>query len=369
MWDGQLHCEWVDAREHTLLGFVHEEVADRGHSWPRRLIYDLQQPTATDPGAWQTHWEARYTRPHKVLQHHVYHHELGTSVEQVLEHPHVGRLVQRTFLPEHADWIELETEFLMGQDAHPQGTYLMFPFHLPGAQVTLNAAQTPFHPEADQIPGSCRDYFTVQDWVDFNNGSRGMVVALPDNPMVQLGGFHFGRFQQQFELQHPTLLSWITNNSWETNFQPHQAGLVVARNRLMPYGGSFDEGQAHRFGLETLHARPWVQHLHEPARTLFPAQGSLLHFPEAPFVVLQVRGLEDGQVEVTLLNASDQEREAVIASGVLRVVGAQSQTHQVAVSEDHVSACVSARRRCVLVLQVGVPMGLNPSVLQPQTGT
>ena len=46
-------------------------------------------------------------------------------------------------------------------------------------------------------PARCRDYFTVQGWVDFNNGEHGVTIATPENPMVQLGDFHFAHNQSE----------------------------------------------------------------------------------------------------------------------------------------------------------------------------
>ena len=48
--------------------------------------------------------------------------------------------------------------------------------------------------DRDQIPGVCRDYFTVQQWVDFSNDALGVTIATPDNPLVQLGDFHYADY-------------------------------------------------------------------------------------------------------------------------------------------------------------------------------
>src|SRR5205085_8532203 len=161
---------------------------------------------------------------------------------------------------------------------------------LPGAAVRLKVGGVVVEPERDQLPGVCRDYFTVQDWLDFNDGTRGVVVALPDNPLVQLGDFHFADDQQTFQLERAQLLGWVTNNYWVTNFQAAQPGRVHARYRLWPYAGPFNEARGHRCGAETAQARLVVQHLGEPpaATTPWPAAGSLLALPTEPVLTLQV---------------------------------------------------------------------------------
>ena len=44
-----------------------------------------------------------------------------------------------------------------------------------------------------------------------------MTVATPDNPMVQLGDFHFGQQLKEFELKRAMLLGWVTNNYFPFN--------------------------------------------------------------------------------------------------------------------------------------------------------
>lgn len=321
-YDKQLEREWVDVDAgHPLHGFVHEEVADRAHDWPRRLLNAVDwTPTAEDLSGWQPDWQANRTGPARVTSHRVYRTPLGVAVEQLLEHPAVSKLAQRVFLPTHADWIECEAEWEMNQDSHPQATYLLFPFALPGATARLNMAGQPVVPGRDQLPGVCRDYFTVQGWADLNNGDCGVTVALPENPMVQLGDFHFGKGQAEFVLERPMLLGWITNNYWETNFQPIQPGLVTARYRLQPYAGPFDEARAQRFGLDTEHAAPQTQHFGEPGVTppSLPTSGSLLHLPDAPMLTTQLKAA-DGGVLLSLLNASDETQTARVASALLDI--------------------------------------------------
>src|SRR6185436_2668171 len=111
---------------------------------------------------------------------------------------------------------------------------------------------------------------------------------MPENPMVQLGNFHFAHNQAECALERAMLLGWVTNNYWETNFRVHQPGRVRARYRLLPHQGGLDETQAHRLGLEAVNAQPLLQHLGEPAGTqpLLPQAGSLLQLPSSDSPVL-----------------------------------------------------------------------------------
>jgi alpha-mannosidase len=202
-------------------------------------------------------------------------------------------------LPDTEDYIECESWWDMGLDVHPEATYILYPFNVPDASARLDLGGQPMLVGSDQLPGVCLDYFTVQGWVDLSNEELGVTVAMPENPMVQLGNFHFAHNQAECTLERAMLLGWVTNNYWETNFRAHQPGRVQARYRIRPYGGGFNELQAHRLGLEAAYAQPLFQHLGEPERqpSLLPEAGALLRLPEnlspaSPVLTLHVKPAE-----------------------------------------------------------------------------
>lgn len=334
-YDKAIDHEWVDqSAGYPFNGFVHEEVADTGHPWPRNLLFEMEWVTekVERPRGWKPGWRARRRRPEEVIVHRVYHTPLGCHVVQILRAPGcAGLLRQRVFLPNFADYIECEAWWEMGLKTHPEATYLLYPFNIPDARVRIDLGGQAMEPEADQLPGVCRDYFTVQGWVDFSNERLGVIVATPENPMVQFSDFHFGHNQTRFSLERATLLGWVTNNYWETNFRAHQPGRVHARYRILPYRGGFDEARAHRCGLEAAHGQPLVQHLGEPriGSASLPPTGTLLRLPgsdagESPILTLHVKPAERrAGIVVRLLNAGDEEQTAEIGSGLLRIVRMQ----------------------------------------------
>ena len=219
---------------------------------------------------------------------------------------------------------------------------------------------------SDQLPGVCLDYFTVQGWVDLSNEELGVTVAMPENPMVQLGDFHFAHNQAECALERAMLLGWVTNNYWETNFRAHQPGRVHARYRILPHRGSFNELQAHRFGLEAAHAEPLFQHLGEPEdhSPLLPEAGDLLRLPESvspesPVLTLHIKVAEHrpGMI-LRLFNAGDQDQPAEISSGLLRILSAQwcdlleKPQRSIEVQNGTVTLNVPARRVTAVFLNV-----------------
>ena len=370
LFDKQLDCEWVDATaDYALHSFVHEEVADHDAEWPRRNLFERSwgAKRAELGEGWKTDWRPNRRQAGEVRSHHVFHTPLGIVVRQTLTAPGIeGELTQRLFLPNYADWIECESWWDMGLATHPDATYLLFPFDVPGATARFDVGGQPVIPHEDQLPGACRDYFTVQGWVDFSNNERGMTVAIPENPLVQLGDFHFGDYQSVCDPERPMLLGWVTNNYWETNFRAHQPGRVFARYRLHPHAGGFDEAQAHRWGWEAVNSEPVIQPLGEPTIAFpeLPSRGSLLRLPEAPIVAVHVKPAEDNNTEngngvlVRLHNTSDLDHPATIASGVLTITAAQScdlfgnVTADLPVQNGAITVDVPARRVAVIRLTV-----------------
>jgi alpha-mannosidase len=358
LFDKQLDHEWVDASAgYPLHGFVHEEVADHESPEPRKLLCTVNWSidTAT-PRGWHPDWQAKRTTPSKVLLHKVYRLEFATVVEQIVEHALVGKISQRVLLPDNGDQIEFQSEAQMGTSIHPEATYLLFPFNIPNAQARFDIGGVPVRPHADQLPGSCRDYFTVQGWVDFNNGERGVMIATPENPMVQLGDFHFAHNQQEVTLERAMFLGWITNNYWETNFPGAQPGTVTARYAILPYAGDFDESRAHRFASDTEHSRPLVQHLGEPAAPeLLPESGTLLHLPQHPILTLNLRAHDNGAL-LTLFNASDETQTACISSGLIHIESAHrcdmfgNQLETLTVNNGAVEVIIAPRQTTALFL-------------------
>lgn len=331
LFDKQLACEWVNqTHDVPLHGFVHEEVADHGHEWPRKLlaVQDWQIPAAEIPIGWQTGWNARRRQPSEVVSHQCYQTPLGAVVVQTLRAPGcVDLLTQRVFLPKDGDYLECEAWWEQGLTTHPEAFYLLFPFDLPGATAHFDVGGQAVEAGRQQLPGVCRDYFTAQGWVDLSNDERGVTVALPDNPMVMFGDFHFADYQQEFTLAEATLLGWVSNTYWETNFRAHQPGRVTARYRLYPHAGPFAEAQAHRWGQETLYAEPLVQPLGEPplAAPALPASGAFLQLPQPPVLVQHIKPAVDGNgVIVRLFNASDQPQSATLGSGLAQIQAAQA---------------------------------------------
>jgi hypothetical protein len=328
--DKRLGRELVDEKASwRFASVVYERVADLQHPWARHLLCETRFGAFVHQRGWKPDWRAGRWSSQRCLSHQVVQTPIGIEVTQVLE---VSGLTSpatvRVRLPFHSPHLEVEAEWRMGMTTHPEATYLAFPFAIPNAIARLDIGGCAMQPEVDQLPGCCRDYFTVQRWVDLSNGEFGVTIACPINPMMQLGDFHFAHNQAHFELRRALFLGWVTNNYWETNFRASQPGKVRACYWLLPHQGRFDEAAAHRFGAEASVPIVWqsAMELPDPNASL-PRSATLLTLPEPPILPLHMApswayGDGDG-ILLRLLNASDRPQRALIGSGLLRLHAAE----------------------------------------------
>ncbi len=305
---------------YPLHGFVHERLAP-GTAGGRSALWSGSSALTGERG-WHPNWPAERRTPERVTWHRVERTPIGVRVTQRLQAPGVSDLVQTVTLVEGLDDIEFASHWHAPDVTTPEATYLVFPFALPDGTVRFDAGHQTVQPQVDQIPGACRDYYTVQRWVDLAGSDAGVTLACPDTPLWQFGDFSFAANRDHFELTHPWLLAWITNNYWQTNFRASQPGPVRARFVLRPYTGAFDPSRAHRLGAES--ALPAVfQHTGEPVTGQpLPTQGSLLRLPEPPVQVLTCRADPDGSVLLRLHNETGTDAVATIAPDLLGIARA-----------------------------------------------
>jgi alpha-mannosidase len=128
-----------------------------------------------------------------------------------------------------------------------------FPFNVPDGQVRLEVPFGVVRPDIDQIPGACKNWFTVDRWADVSNGEFGVTWISLDTPLVEVGGLTANLLNSQTnpavwrKQVGPTqkLYAWVMNNHWGTNYRAFQEGPVTFRFVLRPHG-SYQPADASR---------------------------------------------------------------------------------------------------------------------------
>jgi hypothetical protein len=218
--------------------------------------------------------------------------------------PGVEHLQQRITLFSYRPAIELSASFRKSDFTGPEGIYFAFPLKLADEWKShFDTADQPLELDHEQLPGVCRDWQTVGQWIAMSDDRRGVTLACPDVPLVQVGGFNYGRHQRSVARpKNPLLLSWVMNNYWPTNFPLSQPGPVRFRYELTTHG-PYDVQTSVRAGLEA--ASPIE--LHPVIECAEPDGGQFLIVRGEGVVPLSIKLAGDGRgVIVRMINVTEQ---------------------------------------------------------------
>ena len=133
-----------------------------------------------------------------------------------------------------------------------------FGFNVPGGTVRMDVPWGVVRPELDQIPGACKNWFTVQRYVDISNQDFGVTLLTPDAPLVEVGGITANLIGSLSDPRawldkiepSTTIYSWAMNNHWHTNYRAEQEGPTVFRYVIRPHDGGAADLQAAQDALE-----------------------------------------------------------------------------------------------------------------------
>jgi alpha-mannosidase len=172
--------------------------------------------------------------------------------------PGCRRLVREMRVTEGLDRIELVNHVDRLTVRAKDSVHFGFGFHVPDATVRMETPWAVVRPNADQLPGSCHNWFTVQRWVDLSNRDRGIVWAPVDAPLMQIGAITANLMDsvalhewRTNTLASATVYSWAQNNHWFTNYKADQPGVTTFRYWLRPHRGGYSAADAARFGFES----------------------------------------------------------------------------------------------------------------------
>ena len=184
----------------------------------------------------------------------------------------------------------MDMSFHKDSDIWAESTYLTFPLKLRNWRAWYDVAGQVAELDAEQLPGCVRDYATVGTWVAAADENICIMLACPDAPMVQIGGFQFGQCLTRIPREQPCLLlGWPLNNYWDTNFPASQPGFKRFRYELTS-ARAFDPAVAMSFGLAA--ATPVEYHpvLSRPAIT----EGRLIETNNPNVSLTSLRRTMDG---------------------------------------------------------------------------
>ena len=129
-----------------------------------------------------------------------------------------------------------------------EGIHFAFPFSVPQGQLRFDVAHGIVRPEEDQLPGACKNFFSVQSWVDVSNDQRGITWTTPDAPLIEIGTITAEKRWLKETDNAQNFYSYVMNNYWHTNYKADQEGVITFRYSLQPHGELLIEDVV-RFGM------------------------------------------------------------------------------------------------------------------------
>jgi hypothetical protein len=247
---------------------------------------------------WKPDWEATRTSYIGAIQCKIESHVRSATLIITGQAEGLTNLEQRVTLHADSPMIDLTARFLKQDIRTPEAIYFAFPLNLSEHwQAHFDTAGIPTELDAEQLPGTCRDWVTVDTFASVHQPDYGITLYSPDAPMVQIGNFNWAKKQAAIpRTAHPFLLSWALNNYWETNFRANQPGIVELRYSLVSHG-KFDPVRAVLEGQQT--CNPPATHLVPENAT--PRQSKFLEIQGENVIVTHVKPATDHKGNIVRL--------------------------------------------------------------------
>ena len=147
------------------------------------------------------------------------------------------------------DRVDLITRIDKQSVREKEGVHIAFPFTVPEGQLRYDIAGAVVRPEADQLPGACKNFFSVQSWVDISNADYGVTWATVNAPLVEIGNITAEQPWMKSIQPSTHIYSYVMNNYWHTNYKADQEGPVTFAYSLFPHG-AYSPAEAAKFGTE-----------------------------------------------------------------------------------------------------------------------
>ena len=134
------------------------------------------------------------------------------------------------------------------ENLNVESLYFMFPFRAEDPSVKINCHGGFFEPEKEQLPGSSKDWYCVQKWVNISDKNNSFLFSPFEAPLVQLGGINTGKYLDKIKIDNGTIASFVMNNHWWTNSPASQCGRFEFRYFISSSQAPFDPVMSNRFG-------------------------------------------------------------------------------------------------------------------------
>lgn len=134
----------------------------------------------------------------------------------------------------HMPKIEATVRIHKTSSWEPENLYISLPFSAGEESVLyLDKTGCVIRPGIDQLPGTCQDFYLLQNAVAWEGEKMTVSVVTKDAPLISLGGLEAKRIElcsgKDERRNRSEVYSWPMNNFWETNFKVDLGGFYEFR--------------------------------------------------------------------------------------------------------------------------------------------
>jgi hypothetical protein len=147
--------------------------------------------------------------------------------------------------------IEFAEELDKREVESKEAVYFSFPFAMSQPRFQYEVQNGVVDPAKDMYPGAGHEWFSVQHWVSAEQNGISVSVLPLDAPLVTLGDINRGEWPEQFGKRPGTMLSYVMNNYWDTNYRAGQGG-HFSFHYVVTSAGSTDATELSRIGWEAI---------------------------------------------------------------------------------------------------------------------
>ena len=142
---------------------------------------------------------------------------------------HTPRIDSEIMLFNHQKKIEFINHVHKEDVDTKEGVYFAFPFAMSHPEFRYEIQNGYVNPARDQLPGAGKEWFSVQHWVEAQQGDTSVALVPIDASLVTLGDIVRGTWPLKFGQRKGTIFSYAMNNYWFTNYRAGQGGNFTFR--------------------------------------------------------------------------------------------------------------------------------------------
>jgi hypothetical protein len=180
-----------------------------------------------------------------------------TVYTQSLSHPRLRWLTRELELWHGEPRARLTIRFDRLSGEKPEFFFLGFTVPCTGTLPQASCGGVPYVPYTDQLPGTCRDYFSIDSWLNYQTAAGNWLWVTRDAPLVT---FHDHQLLARATAPPPDtnrILALVFNNIWFTNFVADSHGVLEFQFDLA-WTPSGNDAVPHAIIAETLQVEPTV---------------------------------------------------------------------------------------------------------------